>query len=108
MSIIIIGKKNYSACLTEVILNNFTNVPNMHIVIKSLKKKGLFKVKYNVINKIVIAIARYSVTLKNKNLVFRNYTLYKNIQKISSANIKQQSVDKIYTNIIIGPSAFSS
>ena len=95
MSIIIMGKKNYKAYLTEVILNNFTNVPNMHIVIKSLKKNGLFNVKYNVINKIVIANAKYSVTLKNKNLVLKNYTFYKKIHKISSANIKQQSVDKI-------------
>ena len=87
MSIIIMGKKNYKAYLTEVILNNFTNVPNMHIVIKSLKKNGLFNVKYNVINKIVVANAKYSVTLKNKNLVLKNYTLYKKIHKISSANI---------------------
>ena len=105
---IIIGKKKYKAYLTEVILNNFTNVPSMQIVIKSLKKKGLFNVKYRVINKIVITIAKYSVTLKNKNVVLRNYTLYKNIQKISSANIKQQSVDNMYTKIIIGSSALSS
>lgn len=108
MSIIIIGKKNYKAYLTDVILNNFTNVPSMHIVIKSLKKNGLFNVKYNVINIIVIIIAKYSVTLKKRKVFLRNCTLYKKIHKISSANTKQQIVDKIYTNTIIGYSAFSS
>ena len=67
MSIIIIGKKNYNDYLTDVILNNLTKVPSIHIVIKSLKKNGLFNFKYSVIKITVIIIAKYSVTLKNKN-----------------------------------------
>ena len=108
ISTIIIGKKNYKDYLTDVILNSLTKVPNMQIVIKSLKKNGLFNVKYKVIKITVIANAKYSVTLRNTNFFLKTYTLCKNMQKISSANIKQQSADKMYTKIIIGFSAFSS